>query len=110
MNKLYLSDKDKKIAGVCGGIEEAYGFDSTLCRLLVVIFTLASGILPGVILYLAAVVIIPGRPKEEGDSGGNSNPPGNHSENIDRNQEDGHKDDENSDRGREEPKGFAKLK
>jgi phage shock protein C len=31
--KLYLSDSDKKIAGVCGGIAEYFEIDSTLVRL-----------------------------------------------------------------------------
>lgn len=61
-NKLYLSETDRKIAGVCGGIGETYGVDPTLCRLLWVFLTLVSGILPGVILYLVAVIVIPEHP------------------------------------------------
>ena len=33
MKKLYLSDTDKKICGVCGGIAEYFDIDSTLVRL-----------------------------------------------------------------------------
>ena len=33
MKKLYLSNTDKKIFGVCGGIAEAYDIDPTLLRL-----------------------------------------------------------------------------
>lgn len=61
--KLYLSETDRKIAGVCGGIGEAYGIDSTLCRLLWAFITIVSGILPGVLLYLIAVIVIPEKPK-----------------------------------------------
>ena len=38
--KLYKSQSDKKICGVCGGVAEYFGIDSTLVRLLVVLFTL----------------------------------------------------------------------
>lgn len=64
MKKLYLSEKDRKIAGVCGGIGEAYDIDSTLCRLIWVFVVLVTGIFPGIILYLIAVIVIPERPKE----------------------------------------------
>ena len=65
MKKLYLSETDRKIAGVCGGIGEAYGIDSTLIRLLWVFVTLVSGFIPGIILYLLAVIIIPEKPEEK---------------------------------------------
>ena len=41
--KLYRSKKDKMVAGVCGGIAEYFGVDSTLVRLLTVIFVLLGG-------------------------------------------------------------------
>ena len=63
--KLYLSETDRKIAGVCGGIGEAYGIDSTLIRLLWVFVTLVTGFIPGIILYLLAVIIIPEKPEEK---------------------------------------------
>ncbi|WP_431603159.1 PspC domain-containing protein [Clostridium beijerinckii] len=31
--RLYLSATDKKLAGVCGGIAEYFGLDSTLVRI-----------------------------------------------------------------------------
>ncbi|WP_430748829.1 PspC domain-containing protein [Clostridium intestinale] len=31
--KLYLSETDKKLSGVCGGIAEYFDIDSTLIRL-----------------------------------------------------------------------------
>lgn len=63
-NKLYLSETDRKIAGVCGGLGEAYDIDPTLCRLLWAFLTLVSGILPGVILYLVAIIVIPEHPSK----------------------------------------------
>lgn len=58
--KLYLSDTDKKIAGVCGGMGEYLGVDPTLIRLIWVIFALMGG--SGILAYLIAWAIIPRRP------------------------------------------------
>jgi len=43
--KLYRSEKDYKIAGVCGGIAEYFDVDSTLIRLLIVLFAILGGCL-----------------------------------------------------------------
>lgn len=40
--KLYLSDKDRKIAGVCGGLAEYFGIDSTIVRILWALAVLVS--------------------------------------------------------------------
>jgi len=57
--KLYLSDNDKKIAGVCGGIANYFGIDSTLVRLVWVILTVCAGL--SILFYLAAWLIMLGR-------------------------------------------------
>lgn len=66
MKKLYLSDKDKKIAGVCGGIAQYFEVDSTLIRVAWVLATLFTGIFPGVIAYIIVAIIIPS--KEESNN------------------------------------------
>lgn len=58
--KLYKSSLDKKICGVCGGFAEFFGIDSTVIRLLMVLFTLAGG--SGVALYIVAALIMPDEP------------------------------------------------
>lgn len=59
--KLYLSDTDKKLAGVCGGLAEYFGLDSTLIRLITVLLTfLTSG--TGVIAYIVCCFVIPKKP------------------------------------------------
>ncbi|OQX81782.1 MAG: PspC domain-containing protein [Candidatus Omnitrophica bacterium 4484_70.1] len=64
MKKLYLSNKDRKIGGVCGGLGEYFGKDSTLFRVLFILLAVFSlGI--GVIGYLGMWLVIPKRPKEE---------------------------------------------
>ena len=57
MKKLRRSAKDNKICGVCGGIAEYSGIDSTIVRLLFVLFSLAGG--SGVLLYIILAIIMP---------------------------------------------------
>ncbi len=60
--KLYLSETDKKISGVCGGIGEYFGVDSTLVRLLWVAISLTLGFgAGGLFFYILASLIIPKR-------------------------------------------------
>jgi phage shock protein C len=62
MKKLYLSRTDRKIGGVCGGIGETYGIDSTLIRLAWVFLGLATAVIPALITYIVAWIIIPEKP------------------------------------------------
>lgn len=59
MKRLYRSQHNKKIAGVCGGLAELMDIDPTIVRLAVVILGLATGILPFLIGYLIAWWIVP---------------------------------------------------
>jgi len=63
--KLYRSKKDKMIAGICGGIAEYFDVDSTLIRLLTVIFVLLGG--AGFVVYIIAWIIIPETPEQVSD-------------------------------------------
>lgn len=58
MKKLYKSQLDKKICGVCGGIGEYFNLDSTIVRLIFVILGLWSG--AGILFYIIAVLLMPG--------------------------------------------------
>jgi len=62
MRKLYLSREDSKIFGVCGGIGQTYDIDPTLVRLGMVFLCFASGILPLVLTYIIAWVIVSKEP------------------------------------------------
>lgn len=62
--KLYLSDTDKKIAGVCGGLGEYFGIDSTIIRLAWVFLLIPTAFVGGTIAYFIAAAIIPKRPME----------------------------------------------
>ena len=66
MNKrLYKSNDNKMIDGVCAGIAEYFGLDPTLVRLAWVLFCAAGG--SGFIAYLIATIVIPRRPAESGN-------------------------------------------
>ena len=59
MKKLYKSDTDKKIFGVCGGIAEYFDIDSTVIRLIWAVSILCLG--TGLLAYLIAALILPSR-------------------------------------------------
>jgi phage shock protein C len=56
------SSVDSKIAGVCGGIAEYMDVDSTVVRLVWVLVSFFSGIIPGLIAYLVAWLVMPQAP------------------------------------------------
>lgn len=62
LKKLYRSSKDKKIAGICGGLADYLGHDATFIRLIFVMVFILTGFIPMLIFYLLAWVILP---KEE---------------------------------------------
>lgn len=57
MKKLYKSSNDKKLDGVCGGIAEFFNIDSTVIRLVWVLFCLLGG--SGILAYIVCAIIIP---------------------------------------------------
>jgi phage shock protein C len=64
MDKIYLSETDRKIAGVCGGLGEYLDKDPTLIRILFILVILLSfGF--GILAYVAMWLVIPKRPKTE---------------------------------------------
>ena len=58
--KLYKSNKNKMIGGVCGGIGEYFNLDPTLVRLGAVALCIFGG--GGLIAYIVALIIIPEAP------------------------------------------------
>lgn len=59
--RLYLSNDNKKIWGICGGLGEYFNIDPTFIRILWVVLTIYSGFFPGVILYFILKLIIPSK-------------------------------------------------
>lgn len=60
--RLYRSRTKRMIAGVCGGIAEYFNLDETLVRLGVAFVTAVTGVIPGLIFYFIAAVIMPENP------------------------------------------------
>ena len=58
--KLYKSNTDKKLDGVCGGIAEYFDVDPTVIRLGWVILTCIAG--SGLLAYIICAVVMPRKP------------------------------------------------
>ena len=59
--RLERSATDVTLAGVCGGIAEYFSVDVTVVRVLWVLLTLCTLVIGGVLVYLAAWIILPAR-------------------------------------------------
>ena len=55
--KLYRSESDRMLCGVCAGIAEYFNLDPTLIRLAWALFCVLGG--SGVLAYILAAIIIP---------------------------------------------------
>jgi phage shock protein PspC (stress-responsive transcriptional regulator) len=62
MKRIYLSQTDKKIAGIFGGIAEVYGLDASLLRLVAIFLGVATGVVPMLVTYLVGWLILPKGP------------------------------------------------
>ncbi len=60
MKRLYRSDRDRMICGVCGGLANYFNIDPTLIRLLWVLLIFCAG--TGILAYIIAAIIIPTEP------------------------------------------------
>lgn len=60
--RLYRSTQDRMFAGVCGGIADYLEVDPTLVRLVFVALSLMGG--PGLIIYIAMMLIVPEAPRQ----------------------------------------------
>jgi phage shock protein C len=58
--KLYRSNTNRMLAGVCGGLAEYFNLDPTLIRVLFIVLAVLGG--SGVVLYLAMWIIVPKQP------------------------------------------------
>jgi len=62
--KLYRSQVNKMLGGVCGGMAEYFHIDPTLVRLAWVILSFFGGL--GIIVYVAGLIIVPPNPNQAG--------------------------------------------
>lgn len=60
IRKLYRSQTNRMLGGVCGGLAEYFNLDPTLVRVLFVALTVLGG--AGPLIYLAMWIIVPNEP------------------------------------------------
>jgi len=60
MKRLYRSNTNKVIAGVCGGIGEYFDIDPVIIRLIWILFLFIGA---GIFAYIIAWIVIPKSPK-----------------------------------------------
>ncbi|MGW8959130.1 PspC domain-containing protein [Paenibacillus sp. NPDC055715] len=75
MTRIYRSNRDRVLTGVCGGLSDATGMDSTWIRILVVIsFFITAG--TTFMIYVIAALVISKEPRSpyDGGFGPNSGP------------------------------------
>ena len=63
MNKLYRSRSDVWVAGVCGGLGNYLGIDSTIVRLFFVLMVFLGG--SGILIYILMALLMPRVPEGE---------------------------------------------
>jgi phage shock protein C len=60
MKTFHLSKSNKKFAGLCGGLGEYLDIDPSVIRVGWIVLTILTGIVPGIVAYLVAVVVVQG--------------------------------------------------
>lgn len=59
MKKLYRSETDRMLGGICGGLGDYFNLDPTLLRILLVVLIFATGFFPMLLAYFIGTLIIP---------------------------------------------------
>ena len=57
--RLYKSNDNRMIDGVCGGIAEYFGWDPAIVRLAYVLLSVFSAAFPGLLVYIILWLIMP---------------------------------------------------
>ena len=57
--RLTRSNRNKMIAGVCGGLAEYLNMDPTIVRVLYILVSIMSAAFPGVIAYIVLMFVMP---------------------------------------------------
>jgi len=60
--RLVRPRQGRKIAGVCAGLAEYFDLDTTLVRVLWLVVTFFSALVPGLIAYFVAWIVMPEEP------------------------------------------------
>ncbi|MBM3294318.1 MAG: PspC domain-containing protein [Candidatus Aminicenantes bacterium] len=73
--RLYRSLNQRMIGGVCGGLAEYFDVDVSLVRLIFTAIALISVVIPMLVFYLIAWIVIPGRIDSPPAGPGSVHPP-----------------------------------
>lgn len=68
MSRLYRSNDQRILLGVCGGLSERYGWDPTWVRIAFVAAVFLGG--PGILAYAVMALVVPRNPALSGRSPG----------------------------------------
>ncbi len=67
--RLYRRRKGRKLLGVLGGLADFFGLDPSLIRIAYLVMTFFTLGIPGFVLYLVLVFIVPVEPKASRSGG-----------------------------------------
>ncbi|MES2006917.1 MAG: PspC domain-containing protein [Patescibacteria group bacterium] len=56
---LFRSEKNRICAGICGGLGEYFNIDPALLRLVWILTVIFTGVIPGLVAYFIAILVIP---------------------------------------------------
>lgn len=59
MEKRLVKSKNKKIAGVLGGIANYMDIDPTVVRVAYILLTFFTGLVPGIVAYFIMALVMP---------------------------------------------------
>lgn len=59
LEKRLRKSRDKKIAGVCGGVADYFGIDPTLVRVAWALLTILTVGFPGLLIYVILALVMP---------------------------------------------------
>lgn len=60
--RLYRSNRDAMLGGVCGGLADYFNLDPTIVRLLFVLLAFVTAFAPVFLIYLILWVVVPRNP------------------------------------------------
>jgi phage shock protein C len=63
--KLYRNTDEQMVAGVLAGLADYYEHDVVFYRLAFLVLLIVTGLMPGVLVYIGAWIIIPEKPSIE---------------------------------------------
>ena len=64
MKKQLTKSRDKIVAGVFGGIGQYFKIQPNILRILYVLLTIFTGFVPGIIIYIILIIMMPADPQK----------------------------------------------